>query len=195
MTTVALYTRVSTTDQHCENQLRELRAYCAARGWTIAREYSDKGVSGAKADRAAFNELRTDARRRLFDTVLCWRLDRAGRSLPHLITFVQELHERGITFASLNEGIDFSTATGKLQFAMLAALAEFERDRIRERVICGLQRARAQGKRLGRRPYDIAVERFEAVAHLSVREAAKALSVSYSVVHRWRLSHRSTTAA
>jgi site-specific DNA recombinase len=73
MTTVALCTRVSTTDQHCENQLRELRAYCAARGWAIAREYCDKGVSGAKADRAALNELRHDARRRLFDTVLCWR--------------------------------------------------------------------------------------------------------------------------
>jgi putative DNA-invertase from lambdoid prophage Rac len=113
-----------------------------------------------------------------------------------LITFVQELHERGITFASLNEGIDFSTATGKLQFAMLAALAEFERDRIRPgRVVAGLQRAKAEGKRLGRRPYEIPDERFDVVAHLSVRAAAKALAVSYSVVHRWRLAHRSTAAA
>ena len=126
--------------------------------------------------------------------MLCWRLDRAGRSLAHLITFVQELHERGINFASLNEGIDFSTATGKLQFAMLAALAEFEKDRIRERVVAGLQRAKAEGKRLGRRPYEIPDARFDAVVHLSVRAAAKALGVSNSVVHRRRLA-RSIAAA
>jgi DNA invertase Pin-like site-specific DNA recombinase len=98
---------------------------------------------------------------------------RAGRSLAHLIAFVNELQERGIGFASLNEGIDLTTATGKLQFAVLAALAEFEKDRLRERVLAGLARARAQGVRLGRRPYDISDDRFEAVASLSIRGLLK----------------------
>ena len=195
MATGALYLRVSTSDQHCENQRRELAAYCSARGWTIAREYADEGVSGSRADRPALNELRKDARRRLFDTVLCWRLDRAGRSLAHLIAFVQELQDRGIGFASLNEGIDFNTASGKLQFALLAALAEFEKDRLKERVHAGIARARAQGKRLGRQPYAIPDVRFVSVASLSLREAAKSLGVSRSVVHRWRRSHQSNVAA
>ena len=193
MPNVVLYLRVSTTDQHCENQRRELTAYCAARGWTIVREYADEGVSGSRSDRPALNELRKDARR-LFDTVLCWRLDRAGRSLAHLIGFVQELQDRGIGFASLNEGIDFSTASGKLQFALLAALAEFERDRLKERVHAGLARAKANGVKLGRRPYDISPERFAAVAHLSLRKAARVLNVSHSVIRRQRRQHMNLEA-
>jgi len=91
-----------------------------------------------------------DARRRRFDVVVCWRLDRLGRSLKHLVTLIEELAALGIAFVSLGEGIDCTTPAGKLQLHILAALAEFERERIRERVLAGLARARAQGKRLGR---------------------------------------------
>jgi DNA invertase Pin-like site-specific DNA recombinase len=182
----ALYTRVSTTDQHCENQTRELRAYCQARDWTIIPEYSDQGFSGAKADRPALNELRKDARRRAFDTVLVWKLDRAGRSLTHLVSLVQEFHDRGINFVSLNEGIDFATAAGRLQFALLAGLVEFERDRLRERVFAGLARAKAQGRRLGRPRALVPLERLQRAAIGSLDEAARALGVSRSTVKRWR---------
>ena len=105
-TRCALYARVSTTDQHCENQLAELRTFCAARGWTVTREYLDQGVSGAKERRPALDELVRDARRRRFDVLACWRLDRLGRNLRHLVLLLEDLHALGVSFASLNEGID-----------------------------------------------------------------------------------------
>jgi putative DNA-invertase from lambdoid prophage Rac len=183
----AIYARVSTFDQEPENQLAELRRYTTARGWS-ATDYVDRGVSGSKERRPALDGLLKDARRRRFDVLVVWRLDRLGRNLRHLITLLEELQALGIAFVSLNEGIDATTPTGKLQMHILGAIAEFERERIRERVLAGLQRAKAQGKRLGRKPHTISNERFEAVSHLSLREAGKVLSVSRSVVHRWRLS-------
>src|SRR5262245_52996373 len=145
----AIYARVSTLDQEPENQLQELRRYVEARGWT-AVEYVDRGISGAKERRPALDGLVADARRRRFDVVVCWRLDRLGRNLKHLVTLLEELHAVGVAFVSLGEGIDCTTPAGKLQLHILAALAEFERERIRERVLAGLARARSQGKRLGR---------------------------------------------
>src|SRR5712671_3010348 len=100
--------------------------------------------------RPALDQLVTDARRRRFDVLVCWRLDRLGRSLRHLITLLEELQALGIAFVSLNEGIDATTPAGKLQMHILGAIAEFERARIAERVKAGLRRARADGKRLGR---------------------------------------------
>src|SRR6266568_3951265 len=145
----AIYARVSTLDQEPENQLAELRRYVAARGWTAA-EHVDRGVSGAKDKRPALDRLLMDARRRRFDVVVVWRLDRLGRNLRHLITLLEELQALGIAFVSLNEGIDATTPAGKLQMHILGAIAEFERERIRERVLAGLQRAKAQGTQLGR---------------------------------------------
>ena len=145
----AIYARVSTLDQEPENQLQELRRYAQARGWT-AVEYVDRGVSGAKDRRPALDQLLADAKRRRFDVVVCWRLDRLGRNLKHLITLLDELQALGVAFVSLAEGIDATTPAGKLQMHILGAIAEFERERIRERVLAGLQRARTQGKRLGR---------------------------------------------
>ena len=101
----ALYARVSTLDQEPENQLQELRSYAEARGWTIS-EYIDKGVSGAKDRRPALDELIRDARRRRFDVLVCWRLDRLGRNLKHLVTLLEELQAVGVAFVSLGEGID-----------------------------------------------------------------------------------------
>src|SRR6195256_1154277 len=110
----AIYARVSTLDQEPENQLAELRRYVEARGWT-AVEYTDKGVSGAKDRRPALDQVIKDAKRRTFDVLVCWRLDRLGRNLKHLITLLDELQALGIAFVSLSEGIDATTPAGKLQ--------------------------------------------------------------------------------
>ena len=141
----AIYARVSTLDQEPENQLAELRRYVAARGWT-GSEYVDHGVSGAKERRPALDRLITDAKRRGFDVLVCWRLDRLGRNLRHLVTLLDELHEVGVSFVSLGEGIDCTTPSGRLQLHVLAALAEFERARIGERVKAGLARGGPRGE-------------------------------------------------
>ena len=182
----ALYARVSTTDQTTENQILELRRYVAARGWT-GIEFLDT-ISGTKERRPALDQLMADAKRRRFDVLVVWRLDRLGRNLKHLIVTLDELAALGIAFTSLNEGIDTTTPAGKLQLHLLAAIAEFERARIVERVRAGLARARTQGRRLGRRPHRITDDDIERTAHLSLRKAAMLLGVPRSVLHRARLS-------
>jgi DNA invertase Pin-like site-specific DNA recombinase len=181
--TAAIYARVSTLDQEPENQLQELRRYVEARGWS-AVEYVDRGVSGAKDRRPALDQLVADARRRRFDVLVCWRLDRLGRSLKHLITLLDELQAVGVAFVSLAEGIDATTPAGKLQMHILGAIAEFERGRIVERVRAGLVRAKAQGQRLGRPRREIDPERLATVAGLPVREAARRLGVPRSTLQR-----------
>src|SRR5260221_3757496 len=175
----ALYARVSTVDQTCENQLIELRQYCQARGWHIWREFVDTGVSGTKDRRPALDELHAHARRRRFDVVVCWRLDRLGRNLKHLITLLEELQSLGVAFVSLAEGIDATTPAGKLQMHILGAIAEFERGRIVERVRAGLARARAQGQRLGRPRRPIDPEALATVAGLADRQAARRLGIPW----------------
>jgi DNA invertase Pin-like site-specific DNA recombinase len=189
MMRAAIYARVSTLDQEPENQLAEVRRYVEARGWT-AVEYVDRGVSGAKDRRPALDRLLVDARRRRCDVVVCWRLDRLGRNLRHLITLLEELQSLGVAFVSLAEGIDATTPAGKLQMHILGAIAEFERARIAERVRAGLRRAQADGKRLGRPPQRITGHDLERTAHLSVRAAAALLQLSPAVLHRARLSQK-----
>jgi DNA invertase Pin-like site-specific DNA recombinase len=189
-TGAAVYARVSTADQTCENQLLELRRYCEARGWQ-AVEYVDTGISGAKDKRPALDALLNDAKRRRFDVLVCWRLDRLGRNLRHLVTMLEDLNHVGVAFVSLGEGIDCTTPAGKLQLHILAALAEFERARIVERVMAGLQRARAQGRRLGRprtRPPQMLLPGG------TLRAAAKVWGVSKSTAARWVASRRSPNA-
>jgi DNA invertase Pin-like site-specific DNA recombinase len=181
----AIYARVSTFDQEPENQLQELRRYATARDWTSA-EYVDRGVSGAKDRRPALDELLRAARRRRFDVLVCWRLDRLGRNLRHLITLLDELQALGIAFVSLAEGIDATTPAGKLQMHILGAIAEFERERIRERVLAGLQRARAHGRRLGRPRAHVPIERIRQVHAQSLEDAARSPGVSRSTMKRWR---------
>ncbi len=177
----AIYARVSTLDQEPENQLVELRRYVEARGWT-ANEYTDHGVSGAKERRAGLDRLLADAKRRKFDVLVCWRLDRLGRNLRHLIGFLDDLQALGGAFVSLAEGIDATTPAGKLQMHILGAIAEFERARIAERVKAGLERARKAGKRLGRpRLHPLPKH---APAGLTVRQAAKLWGVSRSTASR-----------
>jgi DNA invertase Pin-like site-specific DNA recombinase len=181
----AIYARVSTVDQEPENQLQELRRYVVARGWT-AVEYVDRGVSGAKARRPALDQILTDARRRRFDALVCWRLDRLGRNLKHLITLLDDLQALGIAFVSLAEGIDATTPAGKLQMHILGAIAEFERARIVERVRAGLARRVAQGKPLGRPRQTISADDLVRTVGLSTRKAAVFLGVSHAAVHRAR---------
>jgi len=181
----AVYARVSTAEQTADNQLIELRRYVEARGWASI-EFVDRGVSGAKDRRPALDELLKDAKRRRFDVLVVWRLDRLGRNLKHLVTMLEDVQQLGIAFVSLGEGIDCTTPAGKLQLHILAALAEFERERIRERVMAGLQRARGQGTRLGRPQARLPIERLKTVAGLPGEMAAERLGVSRSTLKRWR---------
>ena len=179
-----IYARVSTLDQEPENQLAELRKYLQARG-SSAHEYTDKGISGAKDQRPALDQLVRNTKRRKFDVLVCWHLDRLGKSLKHLVTLLDELQLLGIAFVSLAEGIDATTPAGKLQMHLLAAIAEFERARIAARVTAGLARARQQGRKLGR-PERIVPEALLApVRGLPVREAARRLRVSPTTAYRW----------
>lgn len=181
MKAAAIYARVSTFDQEPENQLTELRRYAAARGWTVV-EFVDRGISGAKDRRPALDAMLVAVRRRKVDVVICWRLDRLGRNLRHLVVLLEELSALGVGFVSLGEGLDLTTPAGRLQMAVLGAIAQFERERIAERVRAGLARARAQGKRLGRpRRHAPATV---AASGLSVRQAAELWGVSKSTAAR-----------
>ena len=148
---VALYARVSTHNgqQDPEMQLRELREYCARRGWEVSGEYVDH-ISGAKDKRAALDRLMADAHRRRFDAVVVWKFDRFARSVSHLLRALETFRALGIEFVSLSEQVDTSTPMGKMVFTVLGAVAELERSLIVERVKAGLRNARAKGKRLGR---------------------------------------------
>lgn len=184
----ALYARVSTADQTCVNQLLELRRYVAARGWQ-ATEFVDTGVSGSKDRRPALDQLALAIKRHQVDAVVCWRLDRLGRNLRHLVLFLDDLQARGIAFVTLGEGIDTSTAAGRLVAGVLGSIAEFERARIQERIRAGLNRARAQGTKLGRRR-NPAARRLETCAGMSHAAAARELGVSEPTIKRWRRAVR-----
>ena len=148
---VAIYARVSTSiGQSVEMQLRDLREFVKHRSFELVGEYCDEGVSGSRESRPALDDLLRNARRRKFDAVLVWKLDRLGRSLVHLVRLLEELRALGVELISFSEGLDFTTTTGKLLYQVISAFAEFERDCIRERVMAGMRNARARGKRIGR---------------------------------------------
>jgi len=149
---VALYARVSTDGQSVENQLRELRAVAQRHGWEIVGEYTDRGISGSKGrdQRPQFNAILNGVARKDFDLVAAWSVDRLGRSLQHLIGFLNELHAKKIDLYLHQQGIDTTTPAGRAMFSMLGVFGEFERAMIQERVRAGLRRAVAQGKVLGR---------------------------------------------
>lgn len=147
---IGLYERVSTDKQDPQMQDREMREFCERRGWTIVDAYVDTGVSGTKESRPELNRMMADAKRRKFDAVLCWKFDRIGRSLRHLVNLLAELESLGIAFVSYSDSVDLTTPQGKLMFQIICAMAEFERSLTVERVKAGLKNARAKGKRLGR---------------------------------------------
>ena len=192
---VAIYARVSTRDQSCDLQVHDLKAYCAARKFTIFREYIDEGESGVKNSRPELNELMADARKRKFDAIVVWRFDRFARSTKHLLLALEEFRSLGIQFISYQENIDTSSPLGQALFTIVAAVAQLERDLIRERVNAGIRHARACGKQLGR-PRRI-VDR-EDLARLraegaSLRQIAKELGVGYGTVRLLVRSMESST--
>src|SRR5215468_1724968 len=148
----AIYARVSTANnvQDPTMQTRELREYCERRGWSVVGEYVDLGISGAKERRPELDKLLQDAKRRKLDAIICWKLDRIGRSLRHLVNLLAELEAVGVALVSFSDHLDLSTPQGRLMFQIIGAMAEFERSLIQERVKAGLRNARAKGKRLGR---------------------------------------------
>lgn len=150
----AIYARVSTANnsQDPTVQTRGLREYCQRRGWKVAGEYVDVGISGAREKRPELDRLMASAHRRRFDAVVVWRFDRFARSVSHLLRALETFKALGIEFVSLCEQMDTSTPTGKMVFTVLGAVAELERSLIAERVRAGLRNARAKGKRLGRPP-------------------------------------------
>ena len=180
----AIYARVSTKDQSCDMQLRDLRAYCDARGFTVTREYIDSGQSGANDSRPQLNELMADARKRKIDAIVVWRFDRFARSTKHLLLALDEFRSLGIQFISYQENIDTSSPLGQAMFTIVAAIATLERDLIRERVNAGIRNARAKGTQPGR-PRRI-VNRDEVLRlrmqGASLREIADKLGVGYGTV-------------
>ena len=148
----ALYARVSTANngQDPTVQTRELEEYCQCRGWKVADQYIDVGISGAKEKRPELDRLMADAHRRKFDALIVWKFDRFARSVSHLLRALETFKALGIEFVSLSEQVDKSTPTGKMVFTVLGAVAELERSLITERVKAGLRNAKAKGKKLGR---------------------------------------------
>lgn len=148
----AIYARVSTEDQTCRSQLDELRQYCQRRNWKVFAEYVDTGWSGAKKSRPQLDKLMAAARMHRFDIVLCWKLDRFGRSVTNLLEQIQELNHGGVRFLCISQSIDTDDANpaARLLLQILAAVSEFERSMIRERVMAGLKSARARGVHCGR---------------------------------------------
>ena len=148
----AIYARVSTANngQSPDMQLLELREYCERRGWAVAGEFVDAGISGTKEHRPALDRLLSLCRKRSVDAVVVYRYDRFARSLRQLVNALEDFRALGIDFVSLHEGVDTSTPNGRLVFGIFASIAEFERELIRDRVRSGLAAVRAKGKHLGR---------------------------------------------
>ena len=196
-TRVAIYARVSTINhgQDVGLQTRELRQFAEARGWQVAGEYVDQGVSGAKDSRPELNRLMDDAHKRRFDVVCVWRFDRFARSVSHLLRALETFKALGIDFVSYSEQMDTSTPAGKMVFTVLGAVAELERSLIVERVRAGLRNAKAKGKKLGRPRVVVdsaRIIRLRAQGR-SIREIANELGYSRSLVHKTlanRESHR-----
>jgi DNA invertase Pin-like site-specific DNA recombinase len=182
---VGIYARVSTLiGQSPEMQLAELREYASRRGWEIYGEYVDSGVSGSKESRPELNRLMSDVHLRRFDVVLCWKVDRFGRSLKHLVNALADLDSYGVAFVSLRDNLDLSTPSGRLMFQIIGAMAEFERSLIQERVRAGLRNAKLKGKTLGRPSRIVSLDEMTRLRAqgASLREIAKAVGVSYVTV-------------
>ena len=187
---VATYARVSTDGQTVDNQLGELRAVAKRQGWKIVEAFTDNGVSGAKGrdKRPAFDALCKGIARRDFDMVAAWSVDRLGRSLQHLVTFLGELQAKDVDLYLHQQGLDTSTPAGRAMFQMCGVFAEFERSIIQERIKAGLARARSQGTKLGR-PKSTTPEVEAAVLKAraegkSIRAIAREMGISSGAVQR-----------
>jgi DNA invertase Pin-like site-specific DNA recombinase len=194
---VALYARVSTEGQDPEVQLVALRAHAVQRDWQVVEEFVDRGVSGAKERRRALDRLMKAAWAGHFQVVLVWRFDRFARSVKHLVAALETFRTLNVGFISLQEQLDTATPIGQAMFTIIGAMAQLERDIIRERVKAGLERAKARGIRLGRPRVPMAARELVALREqgLSVGEMARRLRCSRSTVRRYlstALAHGAT---
>jgi DNA invertase Pin-like site-specific DNA recombinase len=186
----AIYSRVSKTAQSTENQRYELERVSKARGWTTAGHYSDEGISGAKGrhERPGLDALLRAATRGEVDLIAVWSLDRLGRSLQDLVGIVNELHAVGVDLYIHQQALDTSTPAGKLAFSVFGALAEYERELIRERVRVGLERAKRNGVKLGRPSNLNDTVRAAIIAlrakEVSIRQIASQLRVGTGTVYQ-----------
>jgi DNA invertase Pin-like site-specific DNA recombinase len=186
---VAVYARVSTDAQTTENQLLQLRAVAERHGWAIVAEFVDHGVSGAKGrhERQQFDTLLRGVARREFDMIAAWSVDRLGRSLQDLLSFLLELQSKRVDLYLHQQALDTSTPMGKAMFQLCGVFAELERSIIQERVRAGLERARANGKTLGRPRTDARVEakiRKLAGQGMGKGKIARTLRIGVSVAQR-----------
>ena len=190
MTRCAIYSRVSTDEQTTENQLMVLREIAERKGMTVVAEFNDEGISGAKGrdKRTGFDNIIKGAIKKDYDTILVWSVDRLGRSLQDLVSFLNEIHSVGCDLYIHQSGLDTSTPTGKMMFQMCGVFAEFERGMIRERVVAGQKRAKSQGKHIGR-PTNLNEGLVHSIKYMKeqgvgIRKIAKDLSVGVGTVYR-----------
>ena len=190
MNRCAIYTRVSTDDQTVENQLMVLRETAERKGLTVVAEFNDEGISGAKGrdKRTGFDNIIKGAIKKDYDTILVWSVDRLGRSLQDLVSFLNEIHSVGCDLYIHQSGLDTSTPTGKMMFQMCGVFAEFERGMIRERVVAGQKRAKSQGKHIGR-PTNLNEGLVHSIKYMKeqgvgIRKIAKDLSVGVGTVYK-----------
>lgn len=190
MKQVVIYGRVSTDKQTVSNQLNDLREVANRSGWEVIDEYLDVGISGSKGrdKRPEFDRLLKDANRKKFDGILVWSIDRLGRSLQHLVSFLNDVQVKDIDLYIHQQGIDTGTMTGKMMFQMCGVFAEFERNIIRERVKSGLDRAKKEGKTLGR-PTNVSGNTKATVIELrdtgmSMNKICKTLSIGSGTLYR-----------
>ena len=183
---VAFYLRVSTDSQTVENQRLELQAVADRLGWTIIEELADEGISGAKGrdQRPAFDRLMQMVTRKEIDLIACWSVDRLGRSLQHLVSFLAEINERNVGLYLHTQGLDTTTPAGRAMFSMLSVFADFELSILKSRILAGLK---SSSKRSGRPPLD--PEKAEKIrsmlaSGLSINATARKLRVGVGTVHR-----------
>jgi DNA invertase Pin-like site-specific DNA recombinase len=183
----AIYARCSTTDQNIGMQVSQLREFAERRGWTVVSEYTDQGISGTTDSRPALNRMLADAHKRRFDAILVWRLDRLGRSLRHLVNTLADLESIGVAFVSMMDSLGLSTPSGRFMAQMLAALAQFEREIIVQRVRAGIAHAKASGKHCSRprlAEVNLSTVIARRAAGQSIRQIALELGTSVGTIHR-----------
>jgi DNA invertase Pin-like site-specific DNA recombinase len=197
MQKAGIYVRVSTSDQHVENQLYDLRELAAQRGLEVVHEYEDRGISGTKARRPGLDALMADARKKKFSVILVAAFDRVARSTKHFLQVMDELDSLGVEFISRRENISTCGPMGRLFVTLISSIAELESDLIRERVRAGMRRAKQEGRQIGRARLDIDREQvvIDRRTGMSLTLVARKHSVSRATVCRLMKEFHGTSAA